>query len=146
MNHNESSVAPKSLPLESVKTQFSEWRATHGKGNRIPASLWNAVKELTKLYSFHQIASELKISPSRLRKKIGQPSRSSISSSSPFIEVPLPPLSSAAPEPPQLEQKIFFPSTHTGSIELTRIDGAVLRASGLDHKTLLSLIQEFLSG
>ena len=68
MNHNESSVAPKNLPLESVKSQFSEWRATHGKGNRIPISLWNAVKELTKLYSFHQIASELKNSPSRLRK------------------------------------------------------------------------------
>ncbi len=145
MNHNESSVAPKNLPLESVKSQFSEWRATHGKGNRIPVSLWNAVKELTKLYSFHQIASELKISPSRLRKKIGQPSRSSISSPSPFIEVPRPPLSSAAPESLQLEQKIFFPSTHTGSIELTRVDGTILKASGLDHKTLLSLIQGFLS-
>ena len=145
MNHNESSVAPKNLPLESVKSQFSEWRATHGKGNRIPVSLWDAVKELTKIYSYDQIASELKISPSRLRKKIGPSPRSPISSSSPFIEVPLPPLSSVAPEPPQLEQKIFFPSPHTGSIELTRMDGAVLKVSGLDHKTLLSLIQEFLS-
>lgn len=145
MNTYELTSAPKSLTLESVKSQFSEWRATHGKGNRIPTSLWNAVRALAKSYPYHQISSELKISPSRLRKKIGQPPRSSLSSASSFIEVPLPPLSSASPEPPQLEQKIFYPSTHTGSIELTRVDGTVLKASGLDNKALLSLVQSFLS-
>ena len=148
MNRNESSAALKSLTLESVKSQFSEWRATHGKGNRIPISLWNAVRELTKSYSYHQIASELKISPSLLHKKIG-PSRQDppLLPDSHFIKVkvPLSPVSSAT-EPPQLEQKIFFPSPHTGSIELTRVDGTILKASGLDNKALLSFVQSFLSG
>lgn len=148
MNTYESSSAPKSLTLESVKSQLSEWRATHGKGDRIPTSLWNAVRELTKSYSYHQIAFELKISPSRLRKKIGSSHQdSSLSASSHFIKVkaPLSPVPSATLEPPQLEQKIFYPPLQTGSLELTRVDGTVLKAAGLDNKALLSLIQGFLS-
>lgn len=141
MNTYESSSSPKSLTLESVKSQLAQWRASHGKGNRIPISLWNAVRELTKSYDYHQIASELKINPNRLRKKIGP----SLSASSHFIKVPLPPLSSAPPETPQLEQKIFYPPLQTGSIELTRVDGTILKASGLETKALLSLIQGFLS-
>lgn len=97
-------------------------------------------------YNYKQIASELKINPNRLRKKIGDLSHQGDSrpASSPFVKVSLPPLSSS-PEAPSLEQKIFYPLIHTGSIELTRVDGTILKASGLDNKALLSLIQGFLN-
>jgi hypothetical protein len=130
------------LTLESVKAQLSQWRATHGKGHRIPLTLWNAVQELTKSYSPQRISSELKIRPSCLRKKCGiSPRNLSLPTSSPFVQVSLPPLSTASPRPIPLEQKYL---TYTGSIELTRKDGTSLKVSGLENKSLLSIVQEFL--
>lgn len=145
MTANESTLSSSPI-LESVKSQFAQWRATRVKGNRIPSSLWDAARGLTRSYNYKQIASELKINPNRLCKKIGDLSHQGDSrpASSPFVKVSLPPLSSS-PEAPSLEQKIFYPLIHTGSIELTRVDGTILKASGLDNKALLSLIQGFLN-
>jgi len=145
MTANESTLSSNPT-LESVKSQFDQWRATRVKGNRIPSSLWDAARYLTKSYNYKQIASELKLNPNRLRKKIG-PSHQDPShpASSHFIKASLPPLSSSSREAPSLEQKIFYPRIHTGSIELTRVDGTILKASGLDNKMLLSLVQGFLS-
>jgi hypothetical protein len=146
MTANASTSSSKSLTLESVKSQLAHWRATRVKGNRIPSSLWDAVKNLAKLHDYNQIASELKINPSRLRKKIESSHQDSSLSASPhFVEISLPPLASSPSEAPSLEQKIFYPRIHTGSLELTRVDGTILKASGLDNKALLSLIQGFLN-
>lgn len=145
MTTNESTLSS-SPSLESVKSQFAQWRATRVKGNTIPSSLWDAARGLTKSYNYKQIASELKINPNRLRKKIGNLSHQedSLPTSSHFVKASLPSLSSPSPETPSLEQKIFYPHINTGSLELTRVDGTILKASGLDNKALLSLIQGFL--
>jgi hypothetical protein len=145
MTTNESTLSSNPT-LESVKSQFAQWRATRVKGNRIPNSLWDAAKGLIRSYNYKQIAFELKINPNRLRKKIRDLSHQedSLPTSSHFVKVSLPSSSSPSQEAPSLEQKIFYPHIHTGSLELTRVDGTILKASGLDNKALLSLIQGFL--
>lgn len=130
------------LSMESVKAQLSQWRSTHGKGHRIPPTLWSAVKELTKSYAYQQISSELKISPSHLRKKCGvSPRNSSLPASTPFVQVPLSTLFASSPGVSRLEQK--YPAC-AGVIELIRKDGTSLKVSGLENKLLLSVVQEFL--
>lgn len=141
MNPNESSL----ITLESVKSQFAEWRATYGKGHRIPPSLWKAVGELTKSYSYQHIASEIKIGSHRLRKKCALPSQELPSlPASPFVEVAFPSLSSSN-KTPSLEPRGIDSHTSPGTLELTRTDGTSLKVSGLDHKALCSLIQGFLN-
>lgn len=109
---NEANSSLNAPTLEHVKAQFAQWRATRVKGNRIPRSLWNVVESLTKSYNYKQIASELKISPGRLSKKMKNlfPQDSSLPPSSHFVEVTLPAFASASP-------KAYI---HTGFIELTR--------------------------
>jgi hypothetical protein len=130
MTFNEFPSSATPLTLESVKAKFTHWRATRVKGNRFPKPLWEDVKHLTKLYDYKQIASELKLNPNRLRLKIEKAlsKGSSFPSKSNFIEFPLPPLS------PHVE----------GTLEFTRPDGTILKASGLNHKDLCSLIKGFL--
>ncbi len=130
------------LSMESVKAQLSQWRATHGKGHKFPPSLWAAVKELTKSYAYQQISSELKISPSHLRKKCGpSPRNFSLPASPPFVQVPLSTLFASSPGISMPEQK--YPAC-AGVIELIRKDGTSLKVSGLENKSLLSVVQEFL--
>ncbi len=131
--------------LRAVKSQFAQWRSTRSKGTRIPDSLWYAVERLTKSYNHQQICSELKINSRQLCKKMKVlPEESSLPASSHFIQVSLPPLSPSSSEPNILEQKGFHPPLYTGSIELIRVDGAILKASGVDNNALCSLVQNFL--
>lgn len=141
MNPNESSL----ITLESVKSQFAEWRATYGKGHKIPPALWKAVGELTKSYSYQHIASEIKIGSHRLRKKCALPPQESPSLSvSPFVEVVVPSLSSSD-KVPSLEPRSINSHPSTGTLELSRTDGTTLKASGLDNNAFFSLIQNFLN-
>lgn len=130
----------KILTLESVKSQFSQWRGIRPKGVRVPTALWNSVKELTRSYSYQQISAELKISPSRLHKKCGT-LLSPCTLSDQFIQVPISPLCGSATQPPMPEQKY---SADAGTIELTRKDGVFLKISGLEDTSLLAVVQAFL--
>lgn len=135
--------ASRSPTLESIKSEFSQWRATRVKGNRIPNSLWEGLKCVTTLHNYHQIASELKISPDRLCKKLGlsvqeRPSSSRFS----FAEVPIPESSVSPLQDGSLEQKVYAPIIKpTGCLEITRENGTILKVSGLSDESLLSLIQ-----
>lgn len=132
------------IPLKNAKTQFAQWRETRVKGERIPNALWEAVFLLTKKYGYRKIASELDLNLHRLRAKMEKQSQqiSSVEKAD-FVEVPLPSLSSPFPQSPPGEQKAFIPCG-SASLEFTRPDGTILKASGLNHKDLCSLIKGFL--
>lgn len=132
------------VPLKNAKTQFAQWRATRVKGERIPNTLWELVRPLTKKYGYKKIATELDLNPHRLHAKMErQDQQISALEESDFVEVPLPSLSSPFPQSPPGEQKIFIPCG-SASLEFTRSDGTILKASGLNHKDLCSLIKGFL--
>lgn len=42
------------ITLEAVKFRFHQWRTTRLKRNKIPESLWNDVRQLSKLYNYSQ--------------------------------------------------------------------------------------------
>lgn len=129
------------LTLEAVKVQLDHWRETRVKGDRMPKYLWNALAGLTKQYSCSQIASELKINPYRLRDKMAKQSKQASLSATEFVEVSLTPFAN----PLSAEQKTFYPHSHMqGTLEVTRPDGAALKASGLNHDHLCSLVKNFL--
>lgn len=136
---------PPSLTIEQVKEQFFNWRQTRPKPNRIPAFLWDAVHHLIKEqgYTFGQISTQLRISHKQLLLNIGpQPTRSkTLSQPSHFVKVEPTPLPFFSSQAPSLEQN----SSYTGSFELARPDGTLLKASGLNHKDVYSLVQNFLS-
>lgn len=141
------SIPQSTSTLESVKAQFAQWRSTRVRGNRIPSSLWNAAISLTRSYHYKQIASELKISSSRLCKKMKDlplQQDPSLLLSSRFVEVASPFLASSDTVS-SLKSKDLKPSIATGTLELTRTDGTHLKASGLDNKALFSLIQSFVN-
>lgn len=129
--------------LENVREQLEHWRSTRAKGKPIPKPLWKAIRGLTEHYPYRQIASRLKINIYRLQAKIEeQPQTPSHPSRPHFIEVPLSHLSPLSPLP-ILEQK-GWGEHPLGSIELSRPDGALLKASGLNPKDLCSFVQSFL--
>jgi hypothetical protein len=131
-----------SLTLEAVKVQFDHWRETRVKGNKIPKYLWDALINLTNQYSYKQIASELKINPYRLRSKIEKQSQQVPSLEKPdFVEIPLFSFPNSSP----LEPRTFCPHSYAqGTIEFTRPDGTILKASGLNNDHMCSLIKSFL--
>lgn len=148
MAFEELSLPSELSALESVKEKFAHWRASRSKGNRMPKPLWESVKDLIKQYDYNHIASELKLNPHRLRTKIEK----EFLKDSSFKDLPSPsapdfielcfPLLSPPQSKPDLEQKkdpLSF-----GTLELSRPDGTLLKASGLDYKDLFSLVQSFL--
>ncbi len=138
-----SSVIATPITLESVKSQFAEWRATRIKGQRIPKALWESVKHLSKHYEHRCLALELKLSLHQLKAKLGvlpQPAPS-FASSPVFIEFPLSPLSSPGP---LCEEQKMLPA-YGGTLELARPDGAVLKATGLNPRDVYALIQKFVT-
>lgn len=140
MTFNES-PSSNSLTLEAVKIQFDHWRTTRVKGSRTPKYLWEAVRSLTKHYTYSHIATELKINSHRLQAKIQEHCRQD--SKTDFIEVPLLPLSSPHLIPSPQEQQIFQ-SHAQGILEVTRPDGTTVKACGLNHQDLFSLAKGFL--
>jgi hypothetical protein len=138
-------ILPAAITMEQVKEQFAHWRQTRPKKrSKTPEPLWEAVRCLVKEkgYTFVQISTQLRLSYRQLRSNIGpQPTRSnSLTAPSSFVKVEPPPFPFFSPQPPSLDQ-----SSYSGSFELTRPDGTLLKASGLNHKDLHSLVQRFLS-
>lgn len=124
------------ITLESIKGQLDHWRQTRTKGNRVPKHLWDDAVTLAKHLDYKQIATELRISPHRLRQKIESQTLQTPSLSTPdFVEFPL----SSFPILPHSQQ-----SQTQGTLEFTRPDGTTLKASGLAHGHLHSLVKDFL--
>jgi len=77
--------------LSDVKEQFKTWRKTRKSLRPIPAQLWAAAINLTAKHSISQIAKELVLDSSTLKKRAAVKKNAGATSMSPagFIEVNL---------------------------------------------------------
>ena len=84
--------------LSEVKEQFKTWRKTRKSLRPIPARLWAAAVNLTAKHSISQIAKELVLDYSTLKKRAAVKKNAGAASMSPpgFIEVNLEPLAAAS--------------------------------------------------
>ena len=122
------------VTLEVVKSRFHQWRTTRLKRSKVPESLWNDVRQLSKLYNYSQLSSQLSISYQQLHAHLegGDLQHNNLSSpESDFINAHMP-----LPQWP-------LPSSH-GTLEIQGRDGLNLKATGLNHHDLLALVQTFL--
>lgn len=138
--------SPDPLTLESVKMQFDHWRSIRARGSKTPKHLWQAIQTLTQRYAYEQIAETLNINLYRLRAKLEkQEQQSSSLLKTDFVEIPLSPLTSPFPHTPSPGPKTFNPDGYARTtLEFTRPDGLALKASGLHHNDLFSLVKSFL--
>lgn len=122
------------LTLEAVKSRFHQWRTSRSKRSKVPECLWDEVRQLSKLYSYSQISSQLRISYQQLHDHLEEGGLQHNNLSSPesdFINVHMP-----LPQCP-------LPSSY-GILEIQGRDGLNLKATGLNHQDLLALVQTFL--
>ena len=86
------------LTLSEVKEQFKIWRRTRKSPRPIPKKLWAAAVNLTAKHSISQIAKELVLDYSTLKKRaaVKKKTGSASMSSADFIEVNLEPLTAVS--------------------------------------------------
>ena len=79
-----------SLSLGEVKEQFKTWRRTRKRLRPIPENLWTAAVSLTAYHSISQIAKELVVDYSVLKKRVQLKNKDGTPSNPPdFIELNL---------------------------------------------------------
>lgn len=77
--------------LEGVRQQFSQWRQSRGRGERIPEDLWAAAAGLTREHSIHTVSRFLHLNHSDLKERAAaKAGRRGPARTSPFVEVPVP--------------------------------------------------------
>jgi hypothetical protein len=126
-------VSYEPISLEAVKAKFHQWRTSRSKRSKVPECLWDDVRQLSKLYNYSQLSSQLRISYQQLHAHLEedlQPNNIS-SAESDFINAHMP-----LPQWP-------LPSS-SGILEIQGKDGLNLKATGLNHHDLLALVQTFL--
>jgi hypothetical protein len=121
--------------LAHVARQFDAWRQQRSHaGERIPPALWEQAVALAQTRSYSQVAKQLRLAPSDLKKQMRALPMSPAQVLTPpvhFVAVPAP------PAPPLLR-----PDTE---LELERADGARLRRrSGDATLPLAALVRAFL--
>ena len=96
-------MKPKNYPpprptISEVKEQFKIWRRTRKSPRPIPEKLWAAAVSLTAKHSISQIAKELVLDYSALKKRAAVKKKTGSASMSPadFIEVNLQPPAAVA--------------------------------------------------
>jgi len=85
-------------PLSQVKEQFKTWRKTRKSPRPIPENLWAAAVGLTAKHSISQIAKELVLDYSTLKRRVRVKNKDAAVSTNPpdFIEVNLEPAAAVA--------------------------------------------------
>lgn len=85
-------------PLSQVKEQFKTWRKTRKSPRPIPQKLWAAAVSLTTEHSITQIAKELVLDYSTLKRRVRVKNKDAAVSTNPpdFIEVNLEPPAAVA--------------------------------------------------
>lgn len=124
------------LTLDEFKSHFDHWRATRTKKReRIPKSLWDEVRILIGRYSLSDITKILSINTGQIKDNIN------IETKINFVEVKTE-SSSALPE---RSTTPFLGHKQTCSIELSRINGTVLKISLLPIESLQKIISQFMA-
>jgi len=93
MTSPEPNVSCEPITLEAVKSKFHQWRTSRSKRSKVPECLWDDVRQLSKLYSYSQISSQLRISYQQLHAHLeegGLQHNNLSSSESNFINAHLP--------------------------------------------------------
>lgn len=70
MKRNATKNQQSQASLEKVRKQFQGWRKNKGKSPLIPEALWNAAVELHPQHSICEIAKVLRLSHTRLKRRI----------------------------------------------------------------------------
>ena len=108
------------ITLDEVKSHFDHWRATRiKKRERIPKSLWDEVKMLIDRYSMSDITKILSINTGQIKDNL------KIETKINFVEV----TSESSSAPPERSTTPFLGHKQTCSIELSRVNGFVLKIS-----------------
>lgn len=124
-----------SLTLDEVKSHFDHWRATRTKKReRIPKSLWDEVKMLLGRYSLSGITKALSINTGQIKDNI------KIETKINFVGVQTESPSGS----PERHITPSLGSKQTCSIELSRINGTVLKISLLPIESLQKIISQFM--
>lgn len=132
-------ISSDTLTLEAVKSRFDHWRATRTKRSKIPDTLWDDVRQLSKKYGYSQLSSQLGISYPQLHAHLGERDQQSSLDSSTFnfINAGIPFLQPSSPHLPQ------WPLT-SGILEVQGCNGLNFKVTGLSQQDLVALIHTFL--
>jgi hypothetical protein len=132
-------VSSDTLTIEAVKSRFEHWRATRTKRSKIPDTLWDDVRQLSKKYGYSQLSSQLGISYPQLHAHLGErEQQSSLDPTFNFINADIPFLQSSSPHLPQ------WPLPINGTLEVQGCNGLNFKVSGLSQQDLIALIHIFL--
>lgn len=125
--------------LEAVKSRFDHWRTTRTKRTKIPDTLWDDVRQLSKRYGYSQISSQLGISYPQLHAHLGERDQQNSleSPTSNFINADIPFLQSPSHTP-----LLQWPLPN-GTLEV-QCNGLHFKTTGLSQQDLVVLIQTFL--
>lgn len=132
-------ISSDTLTLEAVKSRFDHWRATRTKRSKIPDTLWNDVRQLSKKYGYSQLSSQLGISYPQLYAHLGERDQQSSLDSSTFnfvnADIPFLQPSSHLPQ---------WPLPINGTLEVQGCNGLNFKVTGLSQQDLVALIHTFL--
>lgn len=113
--------------LEHVAEQFTHWRQSRSRRERIPSALWAQAVSLTPVLPVSRVAKRLRLGVKDLKKRCGSPPVAPLT----FVEVTAPVLHRSA----GLE------------VEVQRPDGVRLRLSAAEATpALTALVQTFWEG
>ena len=113
--------------LNSVRTEFDNWRAVRKGKERIPENLWESAIRLLDYYSVNKISRELRLNPKQLQersKSTGKIARRPRKSKKAFLEVTTGALVKTLPSSKSVE--ITNASETSCRIVLERADGSRL--------------------
>lgn len=120
--------------LVALARRFERWRASRGRGECIPAELWQAAGELARIHGLNPTAAALRLNYYDLQRRmqVHRAPRRGRPRSATFIEVPALPLPASGGE--------------GGTVELVQGSGArlILRLPHAGAKDLLPVVQLFL--
>ena len=129
--------------LDAVKALFDQWRTTRPKRCKIPEYLWNEVRNLSKQYSYSQIASQLQISYQQLFSHLDEqgqedPKDIPVLSQSHFVNARIPVTeTSEQPQCPLPPSSII--------LEVQGRGGISMKAIGIHPQDFIPLLQTFLN-
>jgi hypothetical protein len=113
--------------LEHLAEQFTHWRQSRSRRERIPNALWAQAVSLTSVLPVSRVAKRLRLGVNDLKKRRGSPPAAPLT----FVEV----TASGPPRPVGLE------------VEVQRPDGTQLRLSAPEATpALTALVQTFWAG
>lgn len=123
------------LTLDEVKSQFDHWRATRiKKRERIPKSLWDEVKMLIDRYSLSDITKILSINTGQIKDNL------KIATKINFVEV----RAGSQFSLPERSATPFHDNNQIFSVELSRVNGVVLKINLLPLESLQKIISQFM--